>query len=119
MLSDALGYQSYHFETDTQGYVSFEHEELRTLELDDGSELPARMPFEATSYDTRSRTFTATVSWAPTSFLGDSLWEFELVFDPMLEGIVGGQLHHFTPGVTDRSSPEQVCQYVDSAPTDA
>merc|ERR1712060_346939 len=38
----------------------------------------------------------------------------EMVFDDMLSKIVGGQLHHWSPGVTDKEAPEQVYQYRDS-----
>jgi len=108
---DNLGMASYHFLSHQEAFISYEHEVCADWSLDDGSPLPCRKEFDAVSYDAETRTFRGTVSWAPSSFCGDVKWEHEMVFDETHSEIVSGQVYHYTPGVTDRSSPEQVLPY--------
>lgn len=108
---DGPGFVSYHFVHEAKAFISYESPKCAAWLLDDGQPLPARKPFEEASFDTETRTFRGVITWTPTTFLGDQRWEYEMVFDTEFTQIVGGQVHHFTPGVTDRNSTEQVQYY--------
>eukprot|EP00928_Gymnodinium_smaydae_P086190 TRINITY_DN7007_c0_g1_i6.p1 TRINITY_DN7007_c0_g1~~TRINITY_DN7007_c0_g1_i6.p1 ORF type:complete len:275 (-),score=42.33 TRINITY_DN7007_c0_g1_i6:118-942(-) len=98
---DSLGLASFHFLTEKEAYISYESSTCSTWCLDDGSNLPARKYFQDTSFDVNTNTFRGVIDWAPTSFCGDSRWEYEMVFDPSLTEIIDGRILHFTPGATD------------------
>ena len=57
------GLGSFHFVSDTECFVSFEHSLIAELlpKLDDGSQVPRRLPFGSPNYDAARRTFTAVV----------------------------------------------------------
>lgn len=109
--SSTVGFVSYHFASESDAYISYESDRCNAWYLDDGAELPQRKSFDRASYDPEARTFRGTVSWAPTSFCGDQLWEYEMVFDETFSSIVGGQVRHFTPHVSDKDAREQMLQY--------
>lgn len=113
--SDAFGMASFHFITDSEAFICYESDKCSLWRCDDDRSLPHRKPFEHVSYDPTTRTFRAVVSWAPTSFCGDERWEYEMTFDRSFSSIVGGQVYHFTPGLTDRTSPEQVHRFAAEA----
>merc|ERR1712194_444738 len=112
---DTLGMASFHFVTDDEAFISYESVACTDWRLGDGNALPSKRKFAAASFDADTRTFRGVLSWAPTSFCGDERWEYEMVFAPDYSGIVGGQIHHFTPGLTDWWSPEQAHAFVDQA----
>jgi len=109
---DTLGLASYHFIDHQTAYISHESEACASWTLDNGMPLPPRKDFTDVSFHAETRTFRGVVSWAPTTFCGDERWEYEMVFDEFFSCLVGGEVHHFTPGVTDRGPREQVLSYV-------
>jgi len=82
-----LGVASYHFPrieqsalgADDGPYISYASP-LPGWRLDDGNMPPERKPFVNPTYDAASRTFRGTIRWEPTTFGGDSVWEYEMVF---------------------------------------
>lgn len=102
------GVASVHFLACDAAFLSYDGPECAAWRLDDGSALPKRKSFDRVVYDPATRTFTGHVSWMPTSFCGDQVWEYAMVFDETFSQVVGGQIHHYTPGLTDRGSSGQV-----------
>lgn len=91
-----LGFASYHFVSEQEGYISYEAEEVSMLPpLDDGSRVPARKSFSNMSYDAGSRTLRATVSWDPAGWFGSAAWELEMVFSEDFAAIGGGEVRQF------------------------
>eukprot|EP00928_Gymnodinium_smaydae_P023692 TRINITY_DN1944_c2_g1_i1.p1 TRINITY_DN1944_c2_g1~~TRINITY_DN1944_c2_g1_i1.p1 ORF type:complete len:269 (-),score=29.30 TRINITY_DN1944_c2_g1_i1:93-899(-) len=99
--SDSPGMASFHFVTDREAFISYESDICSAWKLDDGSSLPPRKYFEDAHFDPKSRTFRGNIIWAPTSFCGDSRWEYEMGFDDSMSEIVTGRVLHYTPGATD------------------
>merc|ERR1712085_48041 len=104
----SLGVASVHFLASDAAFVCYESSQCSDWRLDDGSQMPARKSCDCVAYDWATRTFTGQLSWMPTSFCGDQVWEYEMVFDETFSDVVGGQIHHYTPGLTDRGSSGQV-----------
>lgn len=105
------GHASVHFPSLHSAYVSYEGQQCADWRLDDGSPIPKRKYFENISYNAKMRTFTGILSFAPTSFCGDGEWEYEMAFNENFSEVVGGQIHHYTPGLTDRESPQQILHF--------
>lgn len=108
---DTLGLCSYHFLDDKNAYISYASSQCASWCLDDGNSLPREKYFRNISYSRSQRRFQGLVDWSPTSFCGDQLWEYEMVFDEAFSSIVDGQVRHYTPEVSDRDSNEQVLYY--------
>lgn len=111
-MCNTLGLCSYHFVNAETAYVSFSCEECASWMLDDGCKLPSEKLFENIEYDRSQRRFRGLIDWSPTSFCADQLWEYEMIFDESFTCIVGGQVRHYTPDVSDRESNQQVMHYV-------
>jgi hypothetical protein len=66
-------------------YISYEHPHCAQWPpLDDGSPVPARVPFEDLEWDAQTRTFRGTVDWQSTygtTWQGVDKWEYTMVFD--------------------------------------
>lgn len=95
----SVGVASYHFiSPDGVGekgvYISYEHVRCSDWPpLDDGSLVPARVPFVNISYNTESRTFRGTIPWLEaygTCWQGNSSWIYEIVFDSEFLCILSG-----------------------------
>jgi len=114
-----LGLASLHFMSDASAAISFESDLCSEWRLDDGSRLPARKPFQATSYDPDVRTFRGTMNWHPTTFCGSQLWEYELTFDEAMSRVVDGQMQAHTPGLTDKGLDGQVVVFGEKFNPDA
>lgn len=108
---DTLGLASLHFVNARTAYISFESDKCAAWFLDDGSPLPKEKYFTNTSYDRRERRFQGLVDWSPTSFCGDQLFEYNMVFDEEFSSIIDGKLIHYTPLYSDRSSTQQVLHF--------
>ena len=94
-----FGVASYHFISELGGgldgaYISYESSECAVWPpLDDGSPVPARVPFSYTSWDVASRTFRGKVEWQRmygSTWQGDALWDYEMNFCPNYLAIVSG-----------------------------
>merc|ERR1719473_1524231 len=101
-----IHFASYHFVSPFEAYISYESDACADFDvLDDGTRVPARQAFEGTSYDASTRTFRGTVNWAPTSWNGWQLWDFEMVFSEDLSRIAGGKVKTFAPGAGVDAEP--------------
>mmetsp|Transcript_32775 Transcript_32775/g.59920 ORF Transcript_32775/g.59920 Transcript_32775/m.59920 type:complete len:370 (+) Transcript_32775:56-1165(+) len=84
------GVASYHFISEEECYISYSNAPS-IWRLDDGSRPPVQKPFREVRYDAARRTFRATVTWDPP-FMGQSRWEYEMVFSEDYSCICGGRL---------------------------
>lgn len=85
------GLASYHFISIEESYVSYENTLCAMWpNLDDGSRPPARKPFTNCSYDSITRTFKGDIVWDPTSWTGQKLWRYEMIFSDDYQTIEGG-----------------------------
>lgn len=95
-----VGLASYHFlsEPDEDGshraYISYENPQtFQWPPLDNGSTVPSRVPFRNIEWNTETRTFKGEIHWLDdfgTTWTNDSLWEYEIVFDPTFKFILSG-----------------------------
>eukprot|EP01082_Thalassiosira_pseudonana_P006111 g5383.t1 g5383 contig2:435927-437358(-) len=95
-----VGLASYHFlsEPDEDGshraYISYENPQtFQWPSLDNGSTVPSRVPFRNIEWNTETRTFKGEIHWLDdlgTTWTNDSLWEYEIVFDPTFKFILSG-----------------------------
>ncbi|GFH58857.1 hypothetical protein CTEN210_15333 [Chaetoceros tenuissimus] len=85
-----IGIASYHFvskdgDGEEGAYISYESIKCADWPpLDNGSPVPARVPFEDISYDEETRTFRGTIPWQErygTSWNGAIKWNYEMKFD--------------------------------------
>jgi hypothetical protein len=60
------GVASYHFDSPTDCYISYEHAPAQWT-LDDGSHPPAKKSFVNPTYDASTRTFTGCIEWQTTT----------------------------------------------------
>eukprot|EP00403_Amphidinium_massartii_P041112 CAMPEP_0178450564 /NCGR_PEP_ID=MMETSP0689_2-20121128/43192_1 /TAXON_ID=160604 /ORGANISM="Amphidinium massartii, Strain CS-259" /LENGTH=408 /DNA_ID=CAMNT_0020076039 /DNA_START=20 /DNA_END=1243 /DNA_ORIENTATION=- len=96
------GVASYHFDSETDGYISYSNAPAAWL-LEDGSRPPQKKPFQDMQYDADRRTFKATVTWDPP-FMAQSRWEYEMVFSEDFSCICGGHLKVWGPGMVELPS---------------
>ena len=76
-------------------YISYEHPDCGVWPpLDDGSPVPARVPFVQIVWDGTARTFTGMVDWqaAGSTWQGCARWRYTMTFDPSMTAIVAGQV---------------------------
>ena len=100
-----IGLASYHFISPNEeegAYISYEHPETAFWgALDDGSPLPARVPFRNIEFDRESRTFRGMITWKAdfgASWHGSVSWEYEMVFDAEYRRIESGGVRNFLEG---------------------
>ncbi len=103
-----VGLASYHFispnagENDGDGgaYISYENIACSQWPpLDDGSPIPARVPFINISFDIETRTFRGTIPWYDTygsCWQGCKAWNYEMVFDSKFVCILSGNIQSVT-----------------------
>lgn len=98
----AVGVASYHFissnGTGLDGaYISYEHHRCSVWPpLDNGSPIPARVPFVEVSFDADTRTFRGRIPWFDrycTTWQGSKLWDYEIVFDSEFICIISGKVN--------------------------
>lgn len=92
-------------------YISYSSAKCASWRLDDGSQLPNEKYFENIEYDRKERRFRALIDWSPTSFCGDQLWEYDIVFDEAFTCVLKGEVRHYTPDLSDRDSSQQVLYF--------
>jgi len=101
----AVGVASYHFissnGTGLDGaYISYEHHRCSVWPpLDNGSPIPARVPFVEVSFDADTRTFRGRIPWFDrycTTWQGSKLWDYEIVFDSEFICIISGKVNSVT-----------------------
>jgi Ca2+-binding EF-hand superfamily protein len=87
---DTEGIASYHFDSEADCYISYEHAPPFWT-CGDGSRPPAKKPIKNVSFEAATRTFRGEVEWNPT-FCGDSFWKYEMVFSEDFATIASGKL---------------------------
>lgn len=96
-----VGLASYHFEEnvdeasgDYQAYISYEHPHTSVWPaLDNGENIPDRVPFRNVEWDPAERIFKGDICWQEdynTTWMGEDKWHYEVVFDPKFMFIVSG-----------------------------
>eukprot|EP00747_Dinoflagellata_sp_TGD_P185335 gnl/TRDRNA2_/TRDRNA2_41833_c0_seq1.p1 gnl/TRDRNA2_/TRDRNA2_41833_c0~~gnl/TRDRNA2_/TRDRNA2_41833_c0_seq1.p1 ORF type:complete len:367 (+),score=66.06 gnl/TRDRNA2_/TRDRNA2_41833_c0_seq1:42-1103(+) len=110
-----LGVASYHFISETESYVSYEHQICHKIfpRLDDGSKcpfpfLPPRVPFHGAKYDPATRTFRAYTTFSQDcghyervrTCDGVEKEVYELTFAEDFETIENGTLKSFFPNAS-------------------
>lgn len=94
------GVASFHFASaELNGsYISYESAAARrSLQpLDDGSPPPARKRFRDLGYNGVTRTLTATVSWAPTTWAQELFRVYLMVFDETFNEIITGHVRYYS-----------------------
>ena len=105
-----VGLASYHFvaQTDTsdgdtsmpKAYISYESPQTSVWpNLDDGSPIPARVPFRDIEWDESGRVFRGNICWWEdygTTWQGNRKWSYEMKFDSNFTFIVSGTVLMFT-----------------------
>eukprot|EP00747_Dinoflagellata_sp_TGD_P210304 gnl/TRDRNA2_/TRDRNA2_83595_c0_seq1.p1 gnl/TRDRNA2_/TRDRNA2_83595_c0~~gnl/TRDRNA2_/TRDRNA2_83595_c0_seq1.p1 ORF type:complete len:397 (-),score=57.65 gnl/TRDRNA2_/TRDRNA2_83595_c0_seq1:49-1218(-) len=105
------GIASYHFESETDCYISYSQ---ATWRLDDGSPPPQKKAFTDISYDSASRVFRGTVRWDQSAtFNGASRWEYEMLFAENFSRIVAGVFKTF--GQDGEELPQSQMSFGDPA----
>jgi len=88
-----VGLASYHFDSDTDCYISFASPCcLLSPSLDNGERPPSRKPFVNFDIDEENRIFRGEVHWVPTSWQGNVCWVYRMHFSEDYEEIIAGTL---------------------------
>eukprot|EP00733_Pompholyxophrys_punicea_P000374 Pompholyxophrys_punicea_v1_NODE_101_length_3479_cov_7.724007.p2 type:complete len:180 gc:universal NODE_101_length_3479_cov_7.724007:2176-1637(-) len=99
---DTLGLASYHFEKDS-AYISYESEKCSMWPpLDNGEKPPARKFFQDVEYDEKNRIFRGIIDWSPTTWTGDQIWKYQMIFAEDFSTIECGSLSYFRPESEER-----------------
>lgn len=95
-----VGLASYHFISETESYISYEHSATAMWgTLDNGVALPSRAPFRTVTIDAEERVFRGTISWWDdfgSTWHGIKQWDYEMHFDEQFYTILRGQVHSIT-----------------------
>ena len=78
MQDGKVGYASYHF-NEAESYISYSAPSP-SWQLDNGSALPVKKPFQDVTFEASTRTFRAIVEWHPIALDGDVKWVYRMVF---------------------------------------
>ena len=85
------GLASYHFDSETDCYISYASPScIMWPSLDDGERPPIKKPFVNVSINEIERTFCGEIHWAPTAWIGDVLWSYKMHFSEDYDSIVSG-----------------------------
>ena len=96
-----VGLASYHFEETGdeapgtyRAYISYEHPHTEVWPaLDNGENVPDRVPFRNIEWDPVERLFRGDICWQEdynTTWMGESMWHYEIKFDPKFIFILSG-----------------------------
>ena len=89
-----VGLASYHFETNEEAFISYEHPGTSQWPpLDDGSPVPSRVFFRNTTWDATERIFRGEICWQDdfqTSWQGFQKWKYDMKFDSNFTFIASG-----------------------------
>jgi hypothetical protein len=95
-----IGLASYHFEQnadnegDFRAYISYEHRHTSAWpSLDNGEDVPDRVPFRNIEWDPEERIFKGDICWQEdygTTWMGEDKWHYEIKFDPKFMFILSG-----------------------------
>ena len=86
-----LGLASYHFESETDCYISYASPHcMMWPSLDNGERPPVKKPFVNVTIDENGRTFRGDIVWHPTSWRHDKLWVYEMHFSEDYNSIESG-----------------------------
>ena len=96
-----VGMASYHFENkadeaydDFRAFISYEHRNTSVWpDLDNGENVPDRVPFRNIEWNPESRIFKGEICWQEdynTTWMGEDKWYYEMKFDPKFMFIVSG-----------------------------
>jgi len=92
----------YHFEDPENCYISYA-DVGRTL--DDGSRFPLKKYFKDPEFNPENKSFTGIIEWElPGTCMGDSKWEYEMIFTEDCSYIVSGQVLRYN-SEGERSGP--------------
>ena len=87
------GLASYHFDSETDCYISYANPACsRWPSLDNGERPPIKKPFVNFSINENERIFCGDIYWAPTSCDGDVLWSYKMHFSEDYGCIKSGKL---------------------------
>jgi len=98
-----VGLASYHFEETTEAdeasgnyraYISYEHPHTNVWPaLDNGENVPGRVPFRIIEWDPVERIFKGDICWEEeynTTWMSEDKWHYEIKFDPKFMFILSG-----------------------------
>lgn len=92
-----VGLASYHFEEnadETRAYISYEHPHTSAWPaLDNGEDVPDRVPFRNTEWDPVERIFKGDICWEEdynTTWMGENKWQYEIRFDTKFMFVLSG-----------------------------
>lgn len=90
------GLASYHFDTEDDCYISYASPHCSMWpSLDNGDRPAVKKPFVNTSFDLSSRTFKGTIDWSPTTWGGDAIWIYEMIFTEDFNSIEDGSVNAY------------------------
>lgn len=93
-----VGLASYHFVSETESYISYEHSATAMWgTLDNGLALPSRAPFRNVTVE--DRVFRGQICWwndFGSTWHGMKQWDYEIHFDEQFYTILRGQVHSIT-----------------------
>ena len=85
-----VGHASYHF-NEVESYISYSAPSP-SWQLDNGSALPVKKPFQDVTFEASTRTFRAVVEWHPNAIAGDVKWVYRMVFSADYTCIENGEV---------------------------
>jgi len=100
-----VGVASYHFlRPDCNGnlhaYISYESPRTEMWpSLDNGDNVPSRVPFRNIQWDEQARTFIGDICWEEdynTTWMGERLWKYNIIFDSTFMFVLSGTVTRST-----------------------
>ena len=100
-----VGMASYHFlKPDCNGnlhaYISYESPRTEMWpSLDNGDNVPSRVPFRNIQWNSETRTFNGDICWEEdfnTTWMGERLWKYEITFDSTFMFVLSGTVTRST-----------------------
>ena len=85
-----VGLANYHF-NEAESYISYSAPSP-SWQLDNGSALPVKKPFQDVTFEASTRTFKAVVEWCPIALDGDVKWVYRMAFSADYTRIEKGEV---------------------------
>lgn len=109
-----VGLASYHFQTNEEAYISYEHPDTSQWPpLDDGSPVPPRVFFRNTTWDANERIFRGDICWKDdfnTTWQGFQKWKYKMTFDSKYSFIASGTVESI---MGDDGEPREMSTFGD------